>query len=130
MKKMLLTYNFNQERLSKIKRSAIPLKISVRNVEKSEYSQLLGTLAGMKEMPSSASENNAISFDDEMLVMCGFDRNDLDTLLRAMNKNGVGRIPLKAILTPTNILWNSIQLHDAVKADHEEMSQRHSSFSD
>ena len=60
------------------------------------------------------------------MLICGINQVKLQSLLNALYKNGVGRIDLKAMLTPNNISWNSIMLYEAVKADHEEMTKKRS----
>ena len=58
------------------------------------------------------------------VLMSGFDSGDIDMLIKSLRKYGVGRVALKAIVTETNINWSSIDLYEAIKADHEEMQRR------
>ena len=124
MKKLVLLYNFSEERTAKIRRSALPLKIGVRVIERADYHQPVGVLFGDKDFQPVEGTFNDIPFADEMLLMYGFSRRDIDNLIRALNKNGVGRIPLKAVVTPTNIWWDSMELHSAIVSDHQEMARR------
>ena len=122
MKKLILLYNFDEKRAAKVRRSALPLKMGVTIVEKQRYNQPIGVLVGLKDIQAVNDDFSGNGFDEEMLVMYGFMSRDIDLLIRAMNKNGVGKVPLKAVVTSTNILWNSTELYNAVKKDHEEMS--------
>ena len=124
MKKTVLLFNFDENRLPLVKRAVMPLKTGIKVVEKKDFNQVLGYLAdvqGFQAIEGEATE----SFEDEMLIMAGFTRNDVDELLRSLKKHNV-RVDLKAIMTPTNSLWTCVQIHDAVKADHEEMHRNNS----
>ena len=122
MKKLVLLYNFSEERLSGVRRALVPLKAAAKEVPKESYGETLGCLAGIDgyEASGAAPEKD---FDEEMLVMSGFDSQDIDMLIRSLRKYGVGRVALKAIITPTNVNWNSTDLYFAVRADHEEMQK-------
>lgn len=122
MNEIALFYNFSEERLRKAKFALLPLKIRIKTVSRTEYNQPLGYLAGIKGIEPVSENADGTGFDEEMIVMHNFTSRTVDNLIRALNKCGVGRVPLKAVITPTNKEWNSIQLFEAVKADSEEMS--------
>ena len=122
MKKMILAYNFNDDRLSMLKKAAAPLKLIVMPVQKSDRYKKIGELIG-KEGYSSEDNGEALDFEDEMIVMSGFNSADIDMLLMSMRKHGMGRIALKAVVTAANIDWNSYNLYRAVKEDHEAMTK-------
>ena len=122
MKKTVLLFNFDENRLPLVKRAVMPLKTGIKIVEKKDFHQVLGYLAdvqGFQAIEGEATE----TFDDEMLIMAGFSRNDVDELLRSLRKHNV-KVDLKAIMTPFNSLWDCVKIHDAVKADHEEMHKK------
>ena len=122
MKKTVLLFNFNENRLPLVKRAVMPLKTGIKVVDKKDFNQVLGYLAeiqGFQAIEGEATE----TFEDEMLIMAGFMRNDVDELLRSLKKHNI-RVDLKAVMTPTNSLWNCVRIHDAVKADHEEMHRK------
>ena len=123
MKKLILAYNFSGDRLSGVKRSAVAVRAAVKAVEPESFGERIGFLA---ELPGFESEAKAPEggFTEEMLLMSGFDSGDIDMLIKSLRKYGVGRVALKAIVTETNINWSSIDLYEAVKADHEEMQRR------
>ena len=103
MKELAMFYNFSDERLRKAKFALMPLKIQVKKVEK---------------------EDDGDGFDEEMIVMHNFTNKTIDSLIKALNKCGVGRVPLKAVITPTSKDWDSLTLIKALKADHEEMLKK------
>lgn len=57
-----------------------------------------------------------------MLVFCGLAQGRLDQILTTMNRTGLPRIALKAMLTPTNKSWNSQQLWTELRLEHEAMT--------
>lgn len=124
MKETVLLYNFSDESLGKIRRALLPLKIRIKTVGVDEYSQPLGFLAGIAGIEPLTETYSGDGFKDELMLICGLNQVKLQALLNALYKNGVGRIDLKAMLTPTNISWNSTRLYEAVKADHEEMTKK------
>jgi len=58
-----------------------------------------------------------------MLVMYGFQGEMIDVLLAALRMGGVGKIPLKAVVTQNNINWSSTELYREIKAEHEYMNR-------
>lgn len=123
MRETVLLYNFDGDRLPKVKRALLPLKFFLKTVSKEDFSQPIGVLAGIKGIEPVEEKYDGDGFDDEMIVMGGFTSAKIDALVRALNKNGIGKIDLKAVITPTNVNWNSVELYKAVKADHDEMNK-------
>ena len=124
MNELALFYNFSDERLRKAKFALMPLKIRVKKVEKEDFNQPIGFLADIKGITPVAEKYDGSGFDDEMIVMHNFTSKSIDLLIKALNKCGVGRVPLKAVITPTSKEWDSITLIKALKADHEEMQKK------
>ena len=48
MKELAMFYNFSDERLRKAKFALMPLKIQVKKVEKEDFNQPIGFLAGIR----------------------------------------------------------------------------------
>ena len=124
MKELAMFYNFSDERFRKAKFALMPLKIQVKKVEKEDFNQPIGFLAGIKGVEPAAEKFDGNSFDEEMIVMHNFTNKTIDSLIKALNKCGVGRVPLKAVITPTSKDWDSLTLIKALKADHEEMLKK------
>ena len=81
----------------------------------------LGYLAGV---PGIEPVNEPYAGDDakeEMLILCGFNRPDLDRLLSAIRKGKLQSVALKAALTPTNALWNAVKLQSELAQEHAYM---------
>lgn len=129
MTPQILLYNItNEEQKKVIRRLVLRLKIRARLVEKAQYDDPIGTLAGMRiEPPASVipgadpvSPGDTTDFQDEMLVFCFVPDGLLNQFLLGLRKAGIS-IPLKAVLTPSNCSWNSYMLHGEISAEHEKM---------
>lgn len=118
---LLLTYNLDSITAAALKRACAPLQIRCRAVEPREYGLPVGALAGI---PVSAPQADALAqgFADAMLVICFMLSDQLDALLAALRQAGI-RVPLKAVLTPTNVAWSSAQLRDELAREHEAMKR-------
>ena len=60
------------------------------------------------------------AFDEEMLVLADFDHADLNFLLNELIRTGQ-RVRLKAVATPTNIGWTSVELYHQLKSEEQSM---------
>ncbi len=54
--------------------------------------------------------------------MAGVTSAQVDAFIRALRRNGVGRIDYKAVLTPYNKNWDSVRLYREIRREHESMS--------
>ena len=97
--------------------------IAVSRVNPWEHGLPIGALAGIPVGRTSAPVMEA-GFSDPMLVMCHMLSPQLDAFLQGMRSGGVPRIPLKAVLTPTNVTWDSLRLHDELAREHASMGGR------
>ena len=82
----------------------------------------MGFLAGADGVSSNKTKNASEGFSDEMMVMYGFGSEMIDVLIAALKSGGVGKVDLKAVITPTNSLWDSMKLYSEIKAEHEAMN--------
>ena len=72
-------------------------------------------------MPENDSSRK-MDFSDEMAIMAGFSSAQIDAFIHALRKKGVGRIDYKAVLPPYNMKWDSVQLYEEIKKEHEMMT--------
>lgn len=108
----ILLYNFtDDERTHQLRRYLNKSKITRHTVRTPEFLHPLGYLFGMSGFSPSTQFNLGGNFTDEMLVMKDFSNEQLDDFLDFFKKNGLAPVNLKAILTPVNQTWNSLQLH-------------------
>lgn len=122
MKETILLFHFtDREKRNKVAGALFPLKIKIKEVEKKDYLQPIGFLAGSKDIPPVEEEYEGEELGGEMLVMAGISGPRMDLVLRALRKSGAGSIPYKAAMTPTNQYWNPVQLFTEIKEEHEKM---------
>ena len=115
MKETVLLYGFkDQERLKKVKRALLPLGLRMRTVGPEEYFQPVGYLAGVKEVPPAENDRPGTEFDCEMMVMAGLASAQVDAVIHALYRSGVGRIDYKAVLTPVNQFWDGEKLYEEI----------------
>ena len=119
----VLLYNIQDEKSRKLRMLMVRMGMRFRVVEPSDYAQPVGLLAGIKDATLEDPDAEVQTFEDEMMVMRGFSSSRLDLFLQGMRKASIGRIDYKAIVTPTNARWNSWQLYQEIKSEHEEMHQ-------
>lgn len=122
MKETILLYGFQDgERLTKTKKALLPLEMRIKQVQPCDYSQPVGYMAGLKEIPGADSPYEGPEFEKEMMVMAGLLSKRVDAVIYALRKAGVGRIDYKAVLTPTNQLWDALKLYEEIAREHEAM---------
>lgn len=122
MKETVLLFNISQSKYSKIMRAALPLKLRVKRVSRTEYYKTIGELAGISaKSDTPVYEDNGIS--EEMMVLCGFSNSLIDRLFFALKKTGAGSVKLTAVLTETNKDWNVITLCEELKREREQMTE-------
>ena len=124
-KETVLVYNMeggNKGRMVKL--ICMQMGIRIKVVDKSQYMKPIGELAGLKEITGQGQDESyeGEGFTDEMLIMCGLTGSRIDQLLDSFRRQKLERIALKAVLTEHNKTWNSIQLHDELRREHEYMN--------
>ena len=117
----LLGYNLPETMKNPMGALCTSMGIGFRPVEKTEHSAPLGLLAGLPV--ASTGSREVEPFDAPMLVMCGFDEDTFNAFLEALRYSPMPRVPLKAVLTPTNAMWNGSQLYSELLREHEEMQR-------
>lgn len=122
MVKQVLAYNFSPERLQALKMVCFIVKAQCKLIPEEEMHNPIGLLAGIGELAPLEETLEKEAASDEMIIMCGFNRPDIDRLLSGIRKNKVLKnIALKCVLTPTNAQWSAVKLMDELKKEHEYM---------
>lgn len=127
MKATILLYNVrDKRRKTKLSGFCAMYGIRVRVVEKEDYQKELAEIleiqdeAGIVEEKISPSAEAPDDFEEEMLVMCGLGVK-ANPLLAYLRKERIV-IPLKAMLTPTNQFWNSLELYAEINEERRQLS--------
>ena len=115
---MVLFYNLENKKGSALRLLCLKLRIRVRAVKSSEYAEPVSALAGLAPMTNAACDQD---FSDEMVVMVNFGSKLLGQLLNEMRVMHQPGVALKAVLTPANMEWSSVRLHDELRREHEAM---------
>ena len=121
MAKLGLAYNFSEARLSALKLACMLVKVPLRVVPREQLLQPLGYLAGVPGVEPVEELYAGEEAREEMLILCGFNRPDLDRLLSAIRKGKLQSVVLKAALTPTNALWSGVKLQEELAQEHAYM---------
>lgn len=116
MQPTILTYNLGIKQLS-FELLCANFNVVIRNILPEEQSF---TINSILENNFHKKDFNPNIFYDEMIVFCYFENKFLDLFLQQMRNMNI-KISLKAVLTPTNCFWNSIDLH-------QELSKEYKSF--
>ena len=117
----VLFYHLAQDKQDRytelMKRLGIPCTV----VDPSFGENTLGSLLGYTGFPKPVSSPDA-AFPGEMMIMAGFSSLRLDTLLASIRKAGLPPIPLKAMVTDTNIHWSLKTLFGHLLMEHMQMT--------
>ena len=120
MKETILLFHVpDKDTLLKIEMALFPLHVRLRRVAKEDYNQPLGALAGIKDIPKLSESYEGEELDDTLFVFAFFTDARLNQALAALRKSGAGPFPYKAILTPTNQVWNAMQCFREIKEERE-----------
>ena len=118
---LVLCYHMGPERTARLKTLCLIQKLRFRVVAPEEYGESIGALAGLLPK-SNAPAPASSSVQEEMLVLCHFSESALNGFLLGFRKSGMTPVALKAVLTPTNADWNSLQLYEELRREHAVMS--------
>lgn len=117
---MVLLYNLNNEKGGKIRRMCLPLGLRTRLVEPAEYGLTLSQLVeGQTPETPWAGE----CFSDELLLLVNCPGPLLDRFLQGFRRNKIPPVGLKAVLTPTNSGWTSLELREELAREREAIRQ-------
>lgn len=116
-------YNMGSSRGRQIKMLCLKQGLQIRTVERSQYLESVGGLAGVPGFELTGEEYTGDGFTDEMLLMKGFTNTMLDNFLRGFRTMKINPVALKAILTDGNCGWNSLELHDELVKERQSILQ-------
>lgn len=119
----VLMYNMKDDARTKAIRQYLSVqKIACTDVVPADYGQSLGALLHLYGFSRRFSP--AAFFDDEMLVLFAFDNAMLDGFLKFFHRFRLAPVALKAVITPHNVNWSSVQLHDELCRERGEFEKQ------
>ncbi|RHM59538.1 MULTISPECIES: DUF3783 domain-containing protein [Coprobacillaceae] len=118
MEETVLLYNIDKTEPGKAMISILKkLDVKVVIVKTKDLMNPVGYLLGNSDYKRSTDKIKEVP-QDEMMVLSGFDDKQVDVLLQIFQKANIPFIPLKAIVTETNIEWSFLQLLNNVKNEY------------
>lgn len=116
MKPCVLLYHFQGTRRGRLLKSIlVTMGVRIKNVERSEYRKPIGELAGIRKEEKEAESYEGEELPEEMMIMCGFTQSMIQELLIRIRRQRMAPVDLKAVLTPTNQNWNSLEIYEEIK---------------
>lgn len=116
----ILLYNLNGEKGRRIRGLCLRLRVRIQNVSPAEHGETLAALTGRAERANVPCES---PFADEMLVFVDFDNGLLNRFLEE-SRRAKCTVALKAVLTPTNLNWTSLQLCEEISRERAALQGR------
>ena len=122
-REQVLLYGLGQEteRGARLHTLLQELRIPAREVRATELGETLGAVAGYPGYARTGIPYEGSAQEEPFLVMRDLDGKRLDELLRRMREEGIGPIPLKAVVTATNRDWTFLALMDELREEHRVM---------
>lgn len=115
-------YRLNGKKGAKIRLLCMKLKIRAVSVRPEQYLLPLGVLTGLTQ--GSGQNWAGGELPGEMLLFVNFDQRLLDAFLQGFRRDGIPSVALKAVLTPTNLNWTSLQLFEELCREHAVMAAK------
>lgn len=118
--KIIMIYGFQADIQEKFLLCCRDTGAELRVIDSERAGEQIGFLAGF----SGFSSNKSVTVKDgQCVVFSGFDSKGLDNVLGSMRKNGLGGIPLKAVVTAYNQSMTLSGLMDELAGEHAKMTE-------
>lgn len=123
MEETVLLYNLKDSEKGKIINAILPqLGIKIRHVESKDILHPVGYLLTIDGYEPTVKSINDEKIEEEMLVIHNFSDEQIQVMLEILKNANVPLIPLKAIVTPTNVDWTFYALYQEIKKEHKMMA--------
>jgi predicted transcriptional regulator len=113
---IVLLYNCTGPEFSKLRQIFAMLRLKMRPVSPDRYHLPLKDLAFGK---GEAAEQAEEPLPERMLVFCGLNQVFLQQVLEVIRLAKLPPIPMKAVLTNTNMDWDTHQLYEELLKERE-----------
>lgn len=118
MKKILL---FQVDNPMKVKLAVATMRLRVESIPMEKFNQTVESLLnGSKEEEESYQGEKP---EGSLLLMCGLSNSEVDQVLYRLRSQKI-TTTYKAVLTPTNLGWNVLELYQEMKKEKEEIEAR------
>ena len=130
MKETVLLYNIEKSEAGKAMISILKkMNIDVIIVKTKDLLNPIGYILGLDDYERCKDPIKVVP-QDEMMVLANFDEKQIDILLEIFKKANIPFIPLKAMVTETNVSWPFIQLLNNVKEEYMHLTGMNKDLSD
>ena len=106
-----LLYNFTGKKAEMTKMVCMMMNIRFKSV-------------GQEDLPLKEAKTDNAPMAEEMLLLHGFGADKLQKFLTALQRVGVGRIDLKAMLTENNRTWSGLDLYEELCQERDYFKQK------
>ena len=123
----ILLYNIKEEeKLTGIRLCALKQGVETVVVSPEDFSKPLKAVLGLESDSSIDANAPKKPFEGEMLVMHALDNRQFNGFLDSLRSFDIS-VPLKAVVTDTNISWSSEMLHRELSSERKAISSGHKS---
>ena len=114
----ILLFGVNTQKDRAVRVAAEKIGADVMAVNRRDYGQKIGTLAGISGFRKDGKAYLGPDFATEMLVFSGMLPEQMDTFLAEYKATGLPPVALKAIVTPHNVSWTADALFRELLKEH------------
>ena len=126
-REVLLLYRFRGSDVgTKLHGIAVRMGVLCKVIEEDQVDLPIGALLKLPGFSNEPRlpEGECTELSEQAMVLYGFSQERLNFLLTQSRKVGNPVIPLKAVVTPTNVDWTFRELYGEIAKEHEAMKER------
>lgn len=118
MKKILL---FQMDNPLKVKQAIATMRLRIESIPNEKFNKTIDSLlnGSKEEEPPYSGEMPQGS----LLLMCGLNNAEIDQVLYRLRSQKI-TTTYKAVLTPTNLGWNVLELYQEMEKERQEIEAR------
>lgn len=121
----IVCFNIPEEKYNTLEIICRKIGLKIREVPKAEYSKCIAEQF-MIQLPKGLGEpeeGQNYDFDDEMIILHIPEESHLNRFLQESRRDNAV-VDYKAVMTPTNCVWQPKKLRDQLAQEHEYMMQQ------
>ncbi len=119
----ILLYNCEGQDWAKLRNLMALLRLRLRPVKQEQYGILLKDLAvGKGDMAATPYEGEG--FSEPLVVLCNLHPAQRDPVLEVIRRAELPTMPIRAVLTATNMEWNSVELYEELCRERTAMAEQ------